>query len=124
MVNGTSKVELESVAVRKPFSAIKSYVYALRPHQWVKNLFVLLPLIFSNKFTDFDAGIASLFAFLCFCGIASSVYIFNDLIDLKADKVHPTKRLRSLKMSLVSNYLFVLIAKWNSLMRANGYFGR
>jgi len=63
--------------------------YALRPQQWVKNSFVFLPLIFSHQFSHFSSCLRSFFAFLCFCGIASSVYIFNDMIDLSADAKHP-----------------------------------
>jgi len=80
----------------------KCYLYTLRPQQWVKNFFVFLPLVFAGQLTDINLCFLSLFAFVCFCGISSSVYIFNDLIDLKTDQLHPTKKLRPLPAGTVS----------------------
>lgn len=65
----------------------------LRPKHWIKNLFVLAPLIFSGLFTRADARIEALFGTLLFCVAASMVYIINDLSDLKVDSLHPVKRL-------------------------------
>jgi len=65
----------------------------LRPKHWIKNLFVLAPLIFSGLFTRADARIEVLFGTLLFCVAASMVYIINDLSDLKVDSLHPVKRL-------------------------------
>jgi decaprenyl-phosphate phosphoribosyltransferase len=64
----------------------------LRPKHWIKNLFVLAPLIFSGLFTRSDARIQALFGTLLFCVAASMVYIINDLADLKIDALHPVKR--------------------------------
>lgn len=71
----------------------KSYLKALRPHQWLKNVLVFLPMIAAHNFAS---GILahSLMAFVSFCLIASSVYVVNDLLDLKADRAHPRKRNR------------------------------
>lgn len=66
---------------------------AMRPHQWVKNLLVFLPMILSHSFSAFDFS-TTLLAFLSFSLIASGVYLFNDLTDLDADRRHPTKRAR------------------------------
>ena len=65
----------------------------MRPYQWTKNILVFLPLLASQKFEN-QLFINSLFAFFSFCFIASSVYITNDLIDLKSDRNHPKKRNR------------------------------
>jgi len=65
----------------------------LRPKHWIKNLFVLAPLIFSGLFTHADARFDALFGTLLFCVAASMVYIINDLSDLKVDSLHPVKRL-------------------------------
>jgi decaprenyl-phosphate phosphoribosyltransferase len=65
----------------------------LRPKHWIKNLFVLAPLIFSGLFTRPEARLYALFGTLLFCVAASMVYIINDLSDLERDALHPVKRL-------------------------------
>lgn len=70
------------------------YLAALRPHQWLKNLLVFVPLAASHHWHDFQAIFASMLAFAAFCLVASSVYILNDLFDLAADRLHPRKRRR------------------------------
>jgi decaprenyl-phosphate phosphoribosyltransferase len=64
----------------------------LRPKQWIKNLFVLAPLIFSGLFTRESSTLLALFATLLFCVAASMVYVFNDLADRHIDALHPVKR--------------------------------
>jgi 4-hydroxybenzoate polyprenyltransferase len=74
----------------KPVNPIQA-ITALRPHHWVKNLLVFLPLLASH---DFDAGTwgAAMLAFAAFSFVASAVYVVNDLLDLSADRAHPRKR--------------------------------
>jgi 4-hydroxybenzoate polyprenyltransferase len=67
-------------------------VVALRPHQWVKNILVFAPALAAHRFDD--TLLASLLAFVSFCLCASSVYVINDLLDLRNDRAHPVKRLR------------------------------
>ena len=74
-----------------PFSLL---LEAARPRQWVKNGFVLAPLVFARKVGDPKALAAALGAFLCFCAVASSVYLINDLADRERDRIHPVKRNR------------------------------
>ena len=62
-----------------------------RPKQWVKNTFVLLPVFFSGRLTDSHSVCASLVAFVAFCLAASSIYCFNDTVDVEADRRHPVK---------------------------------
>jgi decaprenyl-phosphate phosphoribosyltransferase len=64
----------------------------LRPKQWIKNLFVLAPLIFSGLFARESSTLLALFATLLFCVAASMVYVFNDLADRHIDALHPVKR--------------------------------
>lgn len=64
----------------------------LRPKQWVKNGFLLAPLVFATKFRDPDAWILSLSALGLFCLGSSVVYILNDLLDAASDREHPVKR--------------------------------
>ena len=66
----------------------------LRPAQWLKNGFVIAPLIFSRSFVSPSAVAHSLAAFVIFCGAASAGYIINDIFDREADRAHPVKRLR------------------------------
>lgn len=70
-----------------------AYVKALRPHQWLKNILVFLPMLAAHQL-DMVTLMQSLLAFLSFSLIASSVYVVNDLLDLNADRAHPRKRFR------------------------------
>jgi len=67
---------------------------AMRPHQWVKNLFIFAPLLFGRKLFDSSAIGLSLLAFLVYCLMCSALYIFNDWLDAAGDRAHPEKRLR------------------------------
>ncbi|HEX6559884.1 MAG TPA: UbiA family prenyltransferase, partial [Longimicrobiales bacterium] len=67
---------------------------ALRPHQWVKNTLLFVPLLLSHNLDREGLVVDGLLAFLAFCLSASSVYVTNDLLDLEADRGHPRKRLR------------------------------
>jgi len=73
---------------------LRSWLKALRVHQWLKNLLVFLPLLTAHLVLVPDALLRSLLAFLSFCLCASSVYLLNDLLDLESDRRHPRKRLR------------------------------
>jgi 4-hydroxybenzoate polyprenyltransferase len=70
--------------------AIKS----MRPHQWVKNLFVAAPLVFAQRVGEAQASLRTLAAFAIFCLLSSAVYLVNDLVDVEKDRVHPVKRRR------------------------------
>ncbi len=67
---------------------------AMRPHQWVKNLFIFAPLLFGRKLTDLSAVGAAFTAFCVFCLLSSALYIFNDWVDADEDGAHPEKRNR------------------------------
>lgn len=73
--------------------SIKPYLKAMRPHQWLKNVLVFLPMLTAHQITAVTFG-QSLLAFVAFSIVASSVYVLNDLLDLGADRAHPRKRLR------------------------------
>lgn len=66
---------------------------ALRPHQWVKNVLLILPMIAAHRF-DLATLLPILLGMVAFSLAASSIYIVNDLLDLEADRLHPTKRNR------------------------------
>ncbi|KAF1720565.1 UbiA family prenyltransferase [Pseudoxanthomonas wuyuanensis] len=73
---------------------VRTWLKAIRLHQWLKNLLVLIPLLASHQFVEPGSVIAALTAFLAFGLCASGVYVLNDLLDLPADRQHPSKRLR------------------------------
>ena len=68
----------------------KDLLRALRPHQWVKNILLFLPLVAAHRF-DMAGFLIVLVATVAFSLAASSIYIVNDLLDLEADRLHPTK---------------------------------
>lgn len=70
--------------------------------QWVKNLFVFVPLFFSGNITNIDLLSKSIFAFVIFSLAASVVYILNDYNDIEADRKHPEKRRRPLASGAIS----------------------
>ena len=76
-------------------------IVLLRPEQYIKNLFVFAPLFFSFKFNIINIS-NSLLAFFLFSLVASSAYIFNDLIDIDDDRNHPIKKFRPLADGRVS----------------------
>lgn len=82
----------------------------LRVKQWVKNLFVFLPAIFSGQLLNAETFLHTLEAFFVFCLISSTIYILNDICDRKADREHPRKRLRPIASGKVSVGLASVIA--------------
>lgn len=70
--------------------SVNPYLKALRPHQWLKNVLVFLPMLAAHQL-DGATFLNSLLAFVSFSLIASSVYVLNDLLDLRADRAHPRK---------------------------------
>ena len=68
----------------------------LRPHQWAKNLLVLVAVVISHQFRHWVPLSQAIIAALLFCAASSSVYVWNDLLDLEADRRHRSKRLRPL----------------------------
>src|SRR6266540_2665318 len=65
---------------------------ALRPHQWLKNLLIFVPMMMGHRLGDTALLSSTLQGFVAMCAVAASVYVLNDLIDLEADRDHPTKR--------------------------------
>lgn len=71
---------------------LHSLIKLLRPHQYIKNGFVLLGVVFAHEWGEPDTVLAASITFLAFCAIASAVYVLNDIVDVEADRRHPTKR--------------------------------
>lgn len=74
----------------------------LRPHQWLKNVFVFTPLFFGRHAAQWCYVWPCVLAFLAFCMAASGVYCFNDICDAEADRQHPVKRMRPVACGAVS----------------------
>lgn len=83
-------------------ATVQDWVRLLRPRQWVKNTFVLAPLLFSGLVVQ-PASVANAFiACALFCLVASGIYCWNDVADRVADGAHPTKRLRPIAAGIIS----------------------
>lgn len=76
-------------------------VRTMRPHQWVKNLFVLAPVVFAQELFDLTRVVGALLGFACFSLLASAVYVLNDLVDVDADRAHPVKKNRPIASGAV-----------------------
>lgn len=95
-------------------------ILLLRPHQYVKNLFIFAPLLFSFHFV-MDDIVNTAIAFVLFSLIASSIYVFNDLMDIEEDKKHPIKKFRPLASGHVGKStakLLIMLLSGTSLVFA------
>lgn len=106
------------------------YLKLLRVEQWVKNLFVFIPLFFSGNVTHLGFVYKSIFAFVVFSFIASSIYIINDYTDIESDKNHPEKCKRPLasgaisKTSAIAIFVGLVLAVIALLFFGQNYFQR
>ncbi len=88
------------------------YIQLIRPLQWLKNFFVFAPIFFSNKLLEPEYFWPTLIVFASFCLISSSIYCFNDLRDVEADRQHPKKCKRPIASGAVpvkGGYAMMLI---------------
>lgn len=86
---------------------IKDILVLMRPHQYIKNLFIFLPLFFAQKITNYwDLGNAFI-AFIAFSLTSSAVYILNDYHDIEDDRHHPKKKYRPLASGTISKSLSI-----------------
>ena len=89
-------------ATRTVTTTLRDWLLLLRPQQWVKNGFVLAPLLFSGRMLQPDAIRQALEACVSFCLVASAVYVFNDVMDRERDCAHPVKRARPVASGRIS----------------------
>lgn len=87
-----------------------AYIRLCRPHQYLKNGFIWLPIFFANELTHVPALISTFLAFSAFCLISSTTYVINDVKDLEEDRRHPVKSMRPLASGAVMKKEAVLIA--------------
>jgi len=82
---------------------------ATRPHQWLKNLLVFVPVIAAHQIADASTLISAIYAFIALSLIASAVYLINDLCDLDADRLHPDKKHRPLASGDLSIWVALIL---------------
>lgn len=75
---------------------VSSLIRALRPHQWLKNLLMFVPLMTAFKVGERESVLLAVQGFVAFCCAASAGYLVNDMLDVQVDRRHPRKRLRPL----------------------------
>ncbi len=91
-----------------------AFIRLARPHQYLKNGFIFLPLFFSYQLTHWQSLLRVTLSFLVFCLAASSVYVLNDIIDIQDDRLHPVKKNRPLASGAISvteaGFFLILLA--------------
>ena len=95
---------------RRRRSPPRALLKTVRPHQWVKNVFVAAPLVFARHLTDTAYLVRTAIAVLAFCLLSGAVYAFNDVRDVKADREHPKKRLRPIAAGELSERAALIAA--------------
>ena len=88
---------------------MKEIISLLRPKQWLKNLFIFLPLFFSRNIYQVSSLVSCVIMFTAFCLAASGIYCLNDICDVEADKQHPTKSHRPIASGAISKRRGLLI---------------
>ncbi|MFE8032219.1 decaprenyl-phosphate phosphoribosyltransferase [Thiohalocapsa marina] len=108
---------------RSPLAQMLGLIKLLRPKQWVKNGFVLAPLMFSGAFLDAGAVSQAMLAMILFCVASSVTYVINDMHDIEHDRRHPKKsKARPLAAGVVSGpAALILLACLNAIL-AWGWF--
>jgi 4-hydroxybenzoate polyprenyltransferase len=144
-VGGTRTREHLGLRLGKPLTLIagsgnrvtNGWIQVLRPHQWLKNLLMLVPLLAAHRWNEADCWLRVLPTLAAVCCAASAAYILNDIADLAADRRHPRKRKRAfasgdlgLAFGLVMAAILVTAAAglawvsgWGALLATAGYFG-
>jgi len=100
--------------------SVAALLRTLRPKQWVKNLFVAAPLVFSRHLEDPAYLLRSALAVLAFCALSGAVYAFNDVRDAEADRMHPTKRHRPIAARQLSERAALI---WSAVLAAGALGG-
>lgn len=87
--------------VLSPARRLRYLLMSMRPLHWVKNIFVLVALLFSHRLFDIYAVRDSFYVFFIFCAASSTIYIINDIFDRAEDARHPSKWMRPITQGLV-----------------------
>ena len=106
-VNARSSLRQKAEYLGKPIEHLKTnsksvipYIKALRPHHWLKNMLIFLPMLLVHQ-VDTETLLSSIIALVAFSFVASSGYVLNDLTDLAADRNHPRKVFRPFASGMV-----------------------
>lgn len=117
VVHGSPRLEknaAQHTSVLRAFpaktSTVRAIVKAIRPHQWAKNVLVLVPLLAAHLVGNLESVGQALLGMAAFCLCASSVYLINDLLDLEADRAHPRKSKRPFASGDLSLKVGMLLA--------------
>jgi 4-hydroxybenzoate polyprenyltransferase len=138
VVTTTAETEVETPVKRR--SLVRGLVKTIRPSQWVKNVFVLAPMVFHKDLVSTTSGGdaalnlrvtgQALVATMVFCLLAGAVYTMNDLVDVEADRVHPVKRLRPIpngdvpeRIARIFALALVVVALGIAFTKFNPWFG-
>jgi 4-hydroxybenzoate polyprenyltransferase len=107
---------------------IVAWVRALRVHQWTKNLLLFVPLILGHAYGEIQKIAVASLAFVVLCVMTSATYIVNDLLDINADRGHPTKRLRpfasgqlSVSQGFVASLAMIAVALSSGFALSQGF---
>jgi len=87
----------------------RTLLKTMRPRQWTKNAFIFGALVFDGKLFHPNDFLRTLLGFFLFCFISSAVYLFNDVLDIEADRQHPEKRKRPLPSGQLTVSLAVAV---------------
>jgi 4-hydroxybenzoate polyprenyltransferase len=102
------------IIISKHAMDLKASLRLLRPHQWTKNLLCLVPLMLSQRWTEWPVVWKGGLGVLTFCVLSSLIYVVNDMMDVEADRRHPKKRLRPLASGAVTltqgGFIILLLA--------------
>ena len=112
-----ANLSVETNKIKKGLESIFPFFLVARPIHWVKNLTIFAPLVFTGTLFIKSYFINALFAFIVFCFATSATYVFNDVLDVEKDKIHPIKKNRpvasgkiSVPMALLESIVLAIIA--------------
>jgi 4-hydroxybenzoate polyprenyltransferase/phosphoserine phosphatase len=108
--NAAARATTVAHTITPPRGNLKTWLKAMRLHQWLKNILVFVPAAAAHRLTDGATLLHALLAFLAFGLCASSVYLLNDLMDVDADRAHVRKRHRPIAAGLMSIAQAALLA--------------
>ena len=91
---------------------VRGTIRTMRPHQWIKNIFIFGALAFSEEhlWRNTSAILTVVAGFFIFCAAASSIYLLNDVVDVEKDRAHPRKRHRPIAAGIVPIPLAMIMA--------------
>jgi decaprenyl-phosphate phosphoribosyltransferase len=118
----TSVEPVAEPAVDRPrqHHPVLALVRSVRPHQWIKNVFVFAPLVFAQKLGEPAYVVRAALAVAAFCALSGAVYVFNDVLDIEADRRHPTKRHRPIASGALSRRTALA---WSALLATGSLAG-